>query len=130
MSLWTTGWLPVGWPGWSSFSAAATYRYDDPAAPDHVGEVRVRVGASPRRGSRSTTFAITWASSAAEAGFAYDVQIRRPGRSWRVWKDAASKPSGHFTADAGRGTYRFRARLVELHVGHAAWSPVTSIRVG
>jgi plastocyanin len=129
MTLWDTGLLPVGWSGWSTFTAAGRYRYADPADVSHTGAVVVRVGAAPHEGLRASSFTITWASQAADAGFAYDVQIRRPGGRWRAWKHRVTRASASFTPDAGRGTYRFRARLVEVGVDDTGWSPVSSIEV-
>jgi hypothetical protein len=128
MALWTTGSLPVGWPGWFSFHAAGTYRYADPAATDHVGRVLIRVGASPRRGTTSTHFTITWADVPAESGLGYDVQVRAPAGRWRWWRVGVVEDAGSFRPHAGRGTYRFRARPTNA-AGHAAWSPVTEISV-
>jgi hypothetical protein len=129
MALWDTGLLPVGWSGWAVLTAAGTYRYADPADATHTGIVTVRVGASPHRGRLATSFSITWASRAADTGFAYDVQIRRPGGRWRSWKHEVSRANGRFRPGGGRGTFRFRSRLVQVGVDHASWSPATSIRV-
>jgi hypothetical protein len=129
VGLWNTGLLPVGWPGWTTFTAAGRYGYEDPADAAHQGVVIVRVGVSPHTGKRATGFTITWASQTAGAGFAYDVQVRRPGDRWRSWKHQVTSASAGFTASAGRGTYRFRARLVRISVDHAGWSPASSITV-
>ena len=130
MSLWDTGFLGVSSSGWTSFVGAGIYRYADPADPGHVGAVVVPVSVSPGKGTRATTFTVTWASSTAPAGFAYDVSIRRPGGHWRSWKTHVTRADATFRADAGRGTYRFRARLVRLSGGHAGWSPARPARVG
>jgi hypothetical protein len=110
-------------------TAAGTYRYADPASTGHTAAVVIRVSAAPHRGHRRTRFVITWSSAAASAGYAYDVQIHRPGGRWRTWKHQVSRPSGGFQPDAGRGTYRFRSRLVKVGVDHAGWSPASSITV-
>ena len=130
MSLWDTGFLAVSSSGWSSFVGAGIYRYADPADPGHVGAVFVPVSVSPGKGTRATTFTVTWASSTAPAGFAYDVSIRRPGGHWRSWKTHVTRADATFRADAGRGTYRFRARLVRLSGAHTGWSPARHARVG
>jgi len=57
------------------------------------------------------------------------VQIRRPGANWRSWKAHVTRAAASFRADSGRGTYRFRARLVKLAGGHAGWSPADAVRV-
>jgi len=130
MALWDTGLLPVGWSGWFVFTAAGRYTYTDPADATHAGVVTVRIGTSPHRGHLATSFTITWASHVADTGFAYDVQIRRPDGSWRSWKHHVMRASDAFSPNAGRGTYRFRARLVRVGVDHTGWSPASSIKVG
>ena len=130
MALWDTGSFAVSGSGWKTFIAAGVYRYADPADATHVGAVVVPPTASPSTGKRTTSFTVTWASKQALAGFAYDVQIRRPGAAWRSWKARVTRASASFGADAGRGTYRFRARLVKLAGGHAGWSPADAVRVG
>lgn len=130
MSLWDTGLLALSGSGWKTFVGAGVYRYADPADASHTGAVVVPVTASPSKGTRRMVFTVTWASRQAPTGSAYDVQIRRPGKPWRSWRAAVTRPSTSFRADAGRGTYRFRARLVKLVGGHAGWSPADAVRVG
>jgi hypothetical protein len=130
MAWWNTGFLAVSTSGWKTFVAAGVYPYDDAADASHSGTVVVPLTASPHRGTRATTFAVTWASKLAPAGFAYDVQIRRPSSAWRSWKAHVTRAAASFRADSGRGTYRFRARLMRLASGHAGWSPVDAVRVG
>ncbi|MEP6759615.1 MAG: hypothetical protein ABJB55_10505 [Actinomycetota bacterium] len=130
MSLWDTGLLPVASSGWKTFVAASVYRYDDPADAGHSGAIVVPLTASPGTGRGSTTFTVTWASKQAPTGFGYDVQIRRPGKAWRSWKALVTRAAASFRADSGRGTYRFRARLVKLAGGHAGWSPADAVRIG
>jgi hypothetical protein len=129
MGLWNTGLLPVGWPGWTTLTAAGTYRYADPADANHTAAAVVPADASPHRGHRHTSFTVTWASGYASAGFGYDVQIHRPGGRWRSWKHEVTRPNAGFRPNAGRGTYRFRARLVKVGVDHTGWSPASSITV-
>jgi hypothetical protein len=129
MGLFDTGALPVGWSGWTTFVAAGRY----PVAVDGItrGKVAVPVGTSRVNGGTKTEFTITWASAVAPGGYAYDVQLRRPGGSWKTWRDGISWRSAVFRPDAGAGTYRFRARLVLLADGsHPAWSAARAIHVG
>ena len=130
MSLWDTGLLATSGSGWKTFVGAGVYRYSDPADTTHTGAVVVPITASPATGTRSVAFTVTWASRQAPTGTAYDVQIRRPGKPWRSWKAAVTRPSASFRADSGRGTYRFRARLVKLAGGRSGWSPAGTVRVG
>ena len=68
----------------------------------------------------------------AQAGFAFDVQVERPGSggftNFAVGRRSAS---AGFMPDAGPGTYLFRSRLRSVATGKAsAWSPATSLRAG
>lgn len=117
--------------GAHTFIAAGRYRFESAADPAMAGAVSVPLTATPTKGSRRTTFEVTWASNNAPTGYAYDIQIRRPGARWRVWKDDVTRAAAAFKADAGTGTYRFRARMVRLVDGsHARWSANDAIRVG
>jgi hypothetical protein len=65
---------------------------------------------------------VRWASSPAAAGFAYDVQIRRPGGSWSSYRDDGTTGSATFVPNK-RGTYRFRAAMVSTATtARSAWS--------
>jgi hypothetical protein len=76
-----------------------------------------------------STFTIAWGSVTAGYPLVYDVQIRRPGSGWSMWKTGASKAVGTFVADAGTGTYAFRARQRSLAGGQSGWSPVAGVQV-
>jgi plastocyanin len=94
------------------------------------GRVNVKLDVQPSEGSLSTVYAITWASTPAPDGYAYDVQVRRPGSDrWRSWKRAVSSPGHAFHPDAGPGPYRFRSRLRSVGNGHADWSKTATIHV-
>jgi virginiamycin B lyase len=93
------------------FLAAGTYPVVDRGTGE-TATVTVAVDARPASGTTATTFRISWARSKAPPGFAYDVQIRRPGDPvWTTWRAGVSIASATFHADAGAGAYRFRARL-------------------
>jgi len=114
-----------------SFVAAGRYRYACALHPTVTGVVTVPITASPAKGSKRTTFEVTWGSRTAPTGYAFDVQIRRPGGRWRLWKDEVTRAAAPFLADAGVGTYRFRARMIHVvDAAHAGWSTTDSIRVG
>ena len=69
----------------------------------------------PASGATSTSVSVTWASQPAPAGFAYDVQVQRPGGGeFTDLHTGTTAASGAFTPDAGKGTYSFRARLVDV----------------
>jgi hypothetical protein len=128
MTLFDHGTIGDGWWGSHDYVAAGVYRWTLDG--EVAGSVTVPLTASPARGRASTKFTVTWASEKAPDGFAYDAQIRRPGRGWRIWKDDVTRPSWSFGPDAGKGGYQFRARLVKLADDtHAAWSPADRIAV-
>ncbi len=80
-----------------------------------------RATAQPARGGTSTAFLLTWASGAPPAGYVFDVQVRRPGQATFIaWSTGTSLASQTFTADAGPGSYAFRARLRNVSNGSAA----------
>jgi plastocyanin len=114
-----------------TFLAAGTYPYADTLQPAHKGSIKVPIKVSPTTGTATTTFTITWSSLSAPSGYVFDVQIKRPGSTAFVdWKPAQTVSSTTFTADAGAGTYTFRARL--RNTGNAkssGWSPAGKITV-
>jgi hypothetical protein len=114
-----------------AFFAAGTYPYADTLRPAHKGTIKVPIKVSPKTGTTSTTFTITWSSVTAPAGFGFDVQVKRPGSAAYVdWMPAQTAPSATFLADAGAGTYSFRGRLRNTGNSKASgWSPAGSITV-
>jgi hypothetical protein len=121
MGLFDSG--PVG-PGGSyerSFVAAGVYPYRCDFHPDMTGSVRVPVGASPVVGLTTTSFTIRWASGPVGAGYAVDLQIKRPRASWVRWRRGQVVTEGQFVPDRGPGVYSFRARLRGAS-GTSGWS--------
>jgi plastocyanin len=130
MGLFDSG--PLG-PGASfpfAFAGAGTYAYGDPGFPSMTGKVKVPVTVSPGSGGVTTTFTVQWAAVPPPAGYAFDVQIKRPGASWKTWKNGTTQTSGTFLPDAGPGTYQFRGRLRSGANGSfSGWSGAVSITV-
>jgi plastocyanin len=131
MNLYDTG--PMG-PGTSfsyRFAAAGTYTYECTIHPGQMqGQSKVPLLISPNMGNLSTVFNIGWASEAAPAGLAYDVQIKRPGSNqWKIWMNTVSNPTATFVADGGTGTYSFRARLKKTSTQFSGWSTVKTLIV-
>lgn len=74
---------------------------------------------------------MTWASAVATGDHVYDVQIRRPGAIWTSWRRGTTSPTDVFTPGAGKGKYRFRARMRDVALGEASrWSAAATVRVG
>ncbi|HYW29376.1 MAG TPA: hypothetical protein VE824_06190 [Gaiellales bacterium] len=114
-----------------AFWAAGTYTVGDPNDDNLTQTVAVKMSRSPGTGTSSTTFQLRWGAYPAPTGYAYDVEIQRPGSSG-VWGDFPSggAGSGAFVPDAGPGTYRFRARLLKAGTTTGSdWSPVAAIKV-
>ncbi len=114
-----------------TFQGAGTYAYHCSVhRTTHSGRIRVPVQASPARGTRATAFTVTWASADAPTGYVYDIQIKRPGRSFVNWKVGQTVRSAGFTPDRGTGTYSFRARLRKTSNNRASgYSPAESVSV-
>ncbi len=111
LGLYDSGDVEGGGPSFSyTFVAAGVFPFYCVFHPEMRGRVHVPMRVAPGRGSRGTTFKVVWASIAASAGHAYDVQIRRPGQRWASFLDLTAVPSTSFSPHA-RGTFRFRARL-------------------
>jgi plastocyanin len=113
------------------FVGAGTYAYKDALNAALQGTVKVPLLVSPAGGSASTRFVVTWSSIAPPTGFAFDVQIKRPGSTqWVDWRIDQSTTKARFVPDAGTGTYSFRARIENIAKARSAkWSPVASIAV-
>jgi streptogramin lyase len=116
-----------------TFTAAGTYKVTDPLhvpTVDPNGKVSVPVLADPAKGTPTTAFTITWATAAPPPGFVFDVQIRRPGANFVPWLSDTTDAFASFVADAGAGTYKFRAHLRQVAGGKAIdYSPDASIKV-
>jgi streptogramin lyase len=113
-----------------AFNAAGIYTYKNTLT-SVTAKVAVPVLRSPTSGTTSTVFTIRWAASAPAAGFAFDVQIKRPGSTKYVaWHTSVTTTSATFTADAGVGTYSFEARLHDtVHSKTSGYSKPASITV-
>jgi plastocyanin len=131
LDLYDSGNVPGGGPSFSyTFVAAGEYRFVCSPHPFMGGRVRVPVRAAPARGGRRDSFTVVWAAAAAVGNHVHDVQIRRPGERWSMWRRGRVHRSAPFVPDAGRGRYRFRARVRDVGLGESSrWSPATTIRV-
>ena len=122
---------PDGPSTWFTFEAAGIFSFVCAPHEGMGGRVSVPVRVAPAFGGVHTRFTVTWASAEATADHVYDVQIRRPGAIWAFWRRAISARTDDFTPGAGRGRYRFRARLRDTGLSQASrWSEASSIRVG
>ena len=130
MGLFDSGPMAPGDSFTFSFPSAGVYSLRDQDS-SFAGSVKVAPSASPQSGDVTTAFTITWSAAPPEAGFAFDVQVKRPGSStWSTWRTGTSAVSAGFEPDAGAGTYAFHTRLRKLSDGTASkWSPSVSLTV-
>jgi plastocyanin len=112
-----------------TFANAGNYSIVD-AGSSNRETVKVAPTASPKSGSPSTIFTVTWATAPLPSGRVADVQLKRPNGVFVDWLTDQTAPSATFTPDSGTGTYSFRARLRDTNTGaRTAWSPGALIRV-
>lgn len=133
MDLYDSGSVAAGGPSTSfTFEAAGIYRFvcTPHVSEGMVGRITVPMRVAPARAGVHHTFTATWAAVTAPSGFVYDVQIKRPNQGWSWWRKATTHRQASLTPNAGKGTYRFRARMRGLGSGEALWSAVSTIRVG
>jgi hypothetical protein len=87
---------------------------------------------APGSGTTTTAFTLTFAATSATAGYAYDLQVKRPRAT--AYADLAAgtaAPSAGFAPDSGVGTYSFRARLRNTSNGASSgWSSTKTITIG
>jgi hypothetical protein len=112
----------------ATFIAAGTYSVIDRAT-GRTSAVKIPLKVTPASGSTATSFTVTWASQTPPAGYAVDVQIKRPGTSSYVsWQTRTTQPSGAFMPDAGPGSYSFRARYRNTrNFAASGWSSAVTI---
>ena len=93
--------------------------------------MKVPILASPPSGGIDTTFTITYAGNQAPDGFAFSVQINRPGSTaWVTWLADQYDNEASFVPDGGTGRYRFRALYENTTNGKTSkWSVPVSIVV-
>jgi plastocyanin len=112
-----------------TYVAAGTYDVVCTLHAEMGATVYVPVGVSPRTTARGDGVSVRWASASPGAGLAYDVQIRRPGRSWMSYRDDDVTGTAAFVPNK-RGTYRFRAAMVSTATSaRSAWSRVATLEV-
>jgi len=130
MGLFDSSVRPPGSSYTATLIAAGRYSVGDHAS-SATGVIDVPVRISPRRGSSTTTFKVTWASEAAPASHVFDVQLKRPSAAaYANWQHGTTVTSADFTTAPPGGKYSFRARLRNTSNKHAAgWSPATVITV-
>lgn len=132
LGLYDSGSVGPGGPSTSfTFQAAGVYPFTCTPHPFMGGRVTVPMRVAPRSGSMHEAFTVTWAAVEAWDGVFYDVQVRRPGKVWKAWRTGVTTRLDSFIPGAGKGRYRFRARLRDPGLGEASrWSAPAAVDVG
>jgi plastocyanin len=131
MGLFDTGVQPSGTVVDFTVPSAGTFAFACAIHPTMKGSLKAGVRAAPSAGIATTTFSVRWALGSPPIGYAYDVQVQRPGSTtWKMFANDTTLPSATFLPDAGSGTYRFRARLQRLQSKASGYSGSVAIAVG
>ena len=128
MNLYTSGSIGLGAGSVFSyrFNAAGTYPYvaQPTGTTTPNGTVKVPIQVAPTQTGTDDPVTVTWASTPAPYGYAYDVQVKVPGGSYKSWMKGTTAESSTFAADSTPGYFVFRARLSNTSSGaHSGWSP-------
>jgi hypothetical protein len=130
LGLFDSGSLGVGSTFKYFFLSAGNYKYRCTIHASMKGFVKVIPTADPPSGGITTTFTIQWAADKAPSGWAFDVQIKRPGGAWTDWKTLQYDHKGTFVPDGGLGIYQFRARYHDtVNSKVVSYSPPVAITV-
>ena len=142
IGLWDSGSITGGGAGTFTrdFFEAGKFAYVCTIHPDMKGTISVPTFAFPQAGQVGDNFNIVWASHPEEccgetpeipSGFNADVQIKKPGKSFKDWQtnQTGTDTSETFVPDK-KGKYQFRARLQNDSTGKASkYSPTATIYV-
>jgi plastocyanin len=129
MGLFDSGLLAPGSSYNLTLPAAGTYPIVD-SATGNTATVIVPIQVEPDSGPLTTPFNVQWAAAKPPPGYAYDVEISRPGQPFVPWQTGVTTHSAAFVPDAGSGQYKFQARLRNTANGNTSgWSPWVSVTV-
>ncbi len=111
-----------------AFQHAGSFAYHCNIHGQMHGLVSVKMKASAKTGTMSTTFVIKVATANAPSGFTHDIQRHVGSAPFAAWI-STSAPSVNFTPTSA-GTWQFRARLRRLSDSVATgFSPLLTITV-
>jgi plastocyanin len=129
IALWDSGSLAGGATFPFTFTAAGSYTYHCTIHPTMMATIKIRPLATPGSGPPGTRFTIQVSTSAAAAGFVFDVQKKNPGGTFKNWKVGKTAKAFAFTPPVA-GTFQFRARLRRTATsGVTGFSPAVAIMV-
>jgi dipeptidyl aminopeptidase/acylaminoacyl peptidase len=114
-----------------TFASAGSYRYRCTLHTGHNANLAVPVVVIPQTGGSGTSLQVTWSAAPPPEDWAFDVIVKPPGSSKFVaWRTDETATQAMFEADAGAGTYEFRARLRPVGAtAKSGYSPVTAITI-
>ena len=129
LNLYDSGSIAVSGVYGRAFIGAGKWAYRDPTT-GATATIKIPPEVSQGSGGTSTIFTITWAGMSAPAGMAWDIQIKRGSAAWANWVTGTTALNGGYTADAGTGAYKFRARMRRTSDNVAlGWSSAKTIQV-
>jgi plastocyanin len=131
--LWQTGVLAPDQQDVTNFYTSGTFKYHCSIHPTMKGKVKVVITTSAVDPAPGDTFEVKWSSLAGiPSGFNVDVQIKKPGDVFKVWKtdQELNQVQGNFTPKK-EGVFGFRARTQKGSNEDRAsrWSPTLEITV-
>lgn len=128
LSLWNQNLPPSSFSANITFPQAGTFGYHCTIHSQMRAKIKVRMTGTPTLGSPNATFVIRAANHDAQGGFVYDVQKRKPGKAWAIWRVMTAQTANFHPGVVG--TWEFRSRLRRTGDGVAiGWSPPLTIRV-
>jgi Tol biopolymer transport system component len=114
-----------------AFASAGSYRYQCTLHANHKGNLAVPVLVIPYADASVMSLQVIWSAAPPPENWVFDVIVKRPGASaFAGWRMDESATQALFEADAGPGTYEFRARLRPVGAtARSGYSPVTAITI-
>lgn len=114
-----------------AFSSAGSYRYECSLHTGQKANLAVPVVVIPPTGAGGRSLQIIWSAASPPQDWVFDVIVKRPGAStFTAWRTNETATEALFEADAGPGTYEFRARLRPVGAtARSGYSPVTAITI-
>ena len=110
------------------FARAGNWTYHCEIHAGMTGKVKVRPTASPSSGTTMTLFFIRAATVNPPTGFVMDIQRRKPGGVFKLWRTTSGQ--GASTTLGTAGTWQFRARTRKTSNDRATgWGSVLAVVV-
>ena len=112
-----------------AFHHAGTWAYHCEIHAGMTGKVKVPMSAAPSSGPAGTMFTLTVATDAIPSGFVEDIQRRKGGGTFKVWRSGLTTETTEWTPSRA-GSWQFRARLRKTSNGvHTGWGATLTVQV-